>query len=88
VLQPGLNICPNLFPKFWFAVVDVTTPSSWQSCLQHCHDDGVEHYGLDGDMLEAQAFAYLGARVRNKLPTSGPSTTGAPVFVGGGELAR
>ena len=49
---------------------------------------GVEHYVLDGDMLEAQAFAYLGARVRNKLPTSGPSTTGAPVFVGGGELAR
>ena len=48
----------------------------------------VEHHGLNGDMLEAQAFAYLAARVLSKRPTSGPSTTGAPVFVGGGELAR
>jgi len=48
----------------------------------------VEHHGLNGDMLEAQAFAYLAARVLNKRPTSGPSTTGAPVFIGGGELAR
>jgi len=47
----------------------------------------VEHHGLNGDMLEAQAFAYLAARVLNKRPTSGPSTTGAPVFIGGGELA-
>ena len=48
----------------------------------------VEHHGLNGDMLEAQAFAYLAARVLNKRPTSGPSTTGAPVFIGGGELVR
>jgi anhydro-N-acetylmuramic acid kinase len=48
----------------------------------------VEQHGLNGDMLEAQAFAYLAARVLNKRPTSGPSTTGAPVFIGGGELAR
>ena len=48
----------------------------------------VEQHGLNGDMLEAQAFAYLAARVLNKHPTSGPSTTGAPVFIGGGELAR
>jgi anhydro-N-acetylmuramic acid kinase len=48
----------------------------------------VEHYGLNGDMLEAQAFAYLAARVLNKRPTSRPSTTGVPVFIGGGELAR
>jgi len=48
----------------------------------------VEHHGLNGDMLEAQAFAYLAARVLNKRPTSGPSTTGAPVFIGGGEVTR
>lgn len=48
----------------------------------------VEHHGLNGDMLEAQAFAYLAARVLSKRPTSGPSTTGAPVFIGGGEVAR
>ena len=44
----------------------------------------IEQYGLNGDMLEAQAFACLAARVLNKRPTSGPSTTGAPVYIGGG----
>lgn len=50
--------------------------------------DPVEAVGLDGDMLEAQAFAYLAVRVLRKLPTSGPDTTGAPVLVGGGQISR
>ena len=48
----------------------------------------VETVGLDGDMLEAQAFAYLAVRVMNGLPTSGPSTTGVATPVGGGQIAR
>ena len=32
----------------------------------------VEAVGLDGDMLEAQAFAYLAVRVLRGLPTSAP----------------
>ncbi|SHG32294.1 anhydro-N-acetylmuramic acid kinase [Cognatishimia maritima] len=47
----------------------------------------VEEVGLDGDMLEAQAFAYLAARVARGLPTSGPSTTGVKALVGGGVLS-
>jgi anhydro-N-acetylmuramic acid kinase len=50
--------------------------------------DPVEDVGLDGDMLEAQAFAYLAVRVLRKLPTSGPDTTGAPTLVGGGQISR
>ena len=50
--------------------------------------DPVEAVGLDGDMLEAQAFAYLAVRVLRKLPTSGPDTTGAPTLVGGGQISR
>lgn len=50
--------------------------------------DPVEEVGLDGDMLEAQAFAYLAVRVLRKLPTSGPDTTGAPTLVGGGQVSR
>ena len=50
--------------------------------------DPVETVGLDGDMLEAQAFAYLAVRVLRKLPTSGPDTTGAPTLVGGGQISR
>ena len=48
----------------------------------------VEAVGLQGDMLEAQAFAYLAVRVAQGLPTSGPSTTGVPMAVGGGQISR
>ncbi|MYI70318.1 MAG: anhydro-N-acetylmuramic acid kinase [Boseongicola sp. SB0673_bin_14] len=48
----------------------------------------VEEVGLDGDMLEAQAFGYLAARVRLKLPTSAPGTTGAANPVCGGTVSE
>ncbi|MEL7347978.1 MAG: anhydro-N-acetylmuramic acid kinase [Pseudomonadota bacterium] len=47
----------------------------------------VEAIGLDGDMLEAQAFAYLAARILRDLPISAPGTTGCPSPVTGGRLA-
>ena len=47
----------------------------------------VEAVGLDGDMLEAQAFAYLAVRVARGLPTSCPGTTGVRALVGGGVLS-
>ncbi len=47
----------------------------------------VESVGLDGDMLEAQAFAHLAVRVARGLPTSAPSTTGVPALVGGGVVS-
>ena len=48
----------------------------------------IDAYGLDGDMLEAQAFAYLAVRVARGLPTSCPSTTGVSANVGGGRLSH
>jgi anhydro-N-acetylmuramic acid kinase len=48
----------------------------------------VEAVGLDGDMLEAQAFAFLAVRVARGLPTSCPGTTGVAAPVGGGTLSR
>ena len=48
----------------------------------------IEAAGLDGDMLEAQAFAYLAVRVARGLPTSGPATTGVAAMVGGGKVSR
>ena len=49
--------------------------------------DPVEAVGLDGDMLEAQAFAYLAVRVLRGLPTSAPSTTGCREPVCGGQIS-
>lgn len=48
----------------------------------------IDTTGLNGDMLEAQAFAYLAVRVMRGLPTSGPSTTGVKAEVSGGIIAR
>lgn len=48
----------------------------------------VESAGLDGDLLEAQAFAHLAVRVAVGLPTSGPSTTGVAALIGGGQISR
>ncbi|MBK0326775.1 anhydro-N-acetylmuramic acid kinase [Rhodobacteraceae bacterium F11138] len=48
----------------------------------------VESVGLDGDMLEAQAFAFLAVRVAQGLPTSCPGTTGVGAAVGGGIVSR
>ncbi|MEO9821625.1 MAG: anhydro-N-acetylmuramic acid kinase [Paracoccaceae bacterium] len=52
-----------------------------------CPVHPIEKVGLDGDMLEAQAFAYLAVRVARGLPTSCPSTTGVSAAVGGGTIS-
>ncbi len=53
-----------------------------------CPVDPVEAVGLDGDMLEAQAFGYLAVRVMRGLPTSAPGTTGVAAPIGGGHVSR
>ncbi len=46
----------------------------------------VEHVGLDGDLLEAQAFAYLAVRHLRGLATAAPGTTGCRVPNSGGRV--
>lgn len=58
------------------------------SAALDCPTAPVEDIGLDGDMLEAQAFAYLAVRVAMGLPTSCPATTGVRALVGGGIVSR
>jgi len=53
-----------------------------------CLVEPVETVGLNGDMLEAQAFAYLAVRVARGLPTTCPSTTGVAAAIGGGQISR
>lgn len=52
-----------------------------------CAVQPVEDANLDGDMLEAQAFAYLAVRVARGLPTSCSGTTGVRAAVSGGTLS-
>jgi anhydro-N-acetylmuramic acid kinase len=53
-----------------------------------CPVEPIESVGLDGDMLEAQAFAFLAVRAARGLPTSAPSTTGVATAIGGGRISR
>lgn len=46
----------------------------------------VEVVGWNGDLLEAECFAYLAARSRLGLPLSVPGTTGVPEPMPGGEF--
>jgi anhydro-N-acetylmuramic acid kinase len=50
--------------------------------------DPVEAIGWDGDMIEAQAFAYMAVRALHRLPISFPGTTGVPQPLTGGVLHR
>lgn len=47
----------------------------------------VEAVGWNGDLLEAQCFAYLAVRSRLGLPLSLPTTTGVPAPMPGGRFA-
>ena len=53
-----------------------------------CEVVAIEEVGLDGDMLEAQAFAHLAVRVARGLPTTAPGTTGVGACVGGGVISQ
>lgn len=48
----------------------------------------IDELGLDGDMLEAQAFAFLAVRTALGLPISFPGTTGVPEPMVGGSVVR
>jgi anhydro-N-acetylmuramic acid kinase len=48
----------------------------------------IEAIGADGDVLEAQAFAFLAVRSLRGLPLSVPGTTGVPRPMPGGRLFK
>ena len=48
----------------------------------------IDDYGIDGDFVESQAFAYLAIRSFLKLPISFPATTGCNKPVSGGIIVN
>ncbi len=51
-----------------------------------CEVTNIDALGWDGDMIEAEAFAYLAARSVRGLPLSLPTTTGVKQPTSGGQL--
>ena len=85
----GLRYCPTPPTRILVAGGGRKNPTLMQmlSFSLDCPVMPVEEVELDGDMLEAQAFAHLAARVVNGLPTSCPTTTGVKAAVCGGTLS-
>ncbi|WP_237072816.1 anhydro-N-acetylmuramic acid kinase [Pseudaestuariivita rosea] len=50
-------------------------------------EDKDHNTGLNGDMLEAQAFAFLAARIWHGLPITAPGTTGVKTAMTGGQIS-
>ena len=48
----------------------------------------IEHFGIDGDFVESQAFAYLAIRSYLNLPISFPETTGVREPCNGGTVVK
>jgi len=48
----------------------------------------IDEYGIDGDFIESQAFAYLAIRSYLKLPISFPETTGVKEPCSGGIIIK
>ena len=48
----------------------------------------IDDYGVNGDFIESQAFAFLAIRSYLNLPITFPNTTGCKKPCTGGELIR
>lgn len=59
--------------------------SQLKAALTEIQIQSIDDLGLNGDFIEAQAFAYLAARHMMNLPFSFPKTTGVPQSMSGGK---
>jgi anhydro-N-acetylmuramic acid kinase len=48
----------------------------------------IDNYKFNGDLIEAQMFAYIGVRSIKKLILSSPTTTGVKKSLSGGRLYK
>ena len=86
----GLDHCPGTPKRLLVTGGGRKNPGMMEMLagLAPCPVEPVERAGLDGDMLEAQAFAHLAVRVLRGMPTSAPGTTGVAAPVGGGQVSK
>lgn len=88
-IEQGLELCPSKPSHVFvtgggrrnFGLMEMITT------LAACPVSPVEAAGFDGDMIEAQAFAFLAVRVFGGFSTSAPDTTGVAAPVGGGKIS-
>ena len=88
-IAEGIALCPKPPAQVYVTGGGRKNPGLMQmlAALCPCPVSPVENAGFDGDMLEAQAFAFLAVRVLGGFPTSAPTTTGVAAPVGGGKIS-
>jgi len=79
-------------PKSWIiaggGARNLTILRMLRERLQPATVDSAEGLGWSADAIEAQAFGFLAARGLKGLPLSYPATTGVPIPMTGGVIAR
>ena len=86
----GLQACPSPPSRLLVTGGGRRNPTLMGMIVDACSIPVVliEEAGFDGDMLEAQAFAYLAVRVAKGLPTSVSGTTGVRAATCGGTVSQ
>ncbi len=86
----GLKHCPAAPDRMLVAGGGRSNPLVMRLLAERCDCpvEPVESVGLDGDMLEAQAFGYLAVRSARGWPLTAPGTTGVSTPAGGGCLSQ
>ena len=89
-VEAGLEHCPQRPTELLLTGGGRKNPLMVEMLIERCQCPArqVEAVGLNGDMLEAQAFAFLAARALRGLPTTAPGTTGVAAAVGGGQISH
>jgi anhydro-N-acetylmuramic acid kinase len=79
-------------PKSWIVAGggarNLTMLRMLRECLQPVPVQAADTLGWTSDAIEAQAFGFLAARGLKGLPLSYPATTGVPIPMTGGIIAR
>jgi len=88
-----LSLLSNISKKSWKVLVcgggrknQVLINKIKESTSKNILIQSIDDYGIDGDFVESQAFAFIAIRSILNLPISFPKTTGCDKPVTGGEL--
>ena len=89
------SLLSDVSNKFWKVIIcgggrknKVLIDKIKKNTLKNIIIQPIDDYGIDGDFVESQAFAFLAIRSILKLPISFPDTTGCLKPSTGGDLAK
>ena len=89
------SLLSNISNKLWKVIIcgggrknNFLVEKIKKNTLKNIVIQPIDDYGVDGDFVESQAFAFLAIRSLLKLPLSFPETTGCVKPCTGGELIR